>query len=73
MKKLLLLSSLFLALSCGGLDDEEITDAGDPLGGYVLNFLEVNDGKGFVYSDGDSDQYLFFYDSDIFLKEVIVC
>ncbi|MDB2366641.1 hypothetical protein N9V49_03985 [Flavobacteriaceae bacterium] len=72
MKKLLLLSSLFLALSCGGLDDEEITDAGDPLGGYVLNFLEVNDGKGFVYSDGDSDQYLFFYDSDIFLKEVIV-
>ena len=69
MKKLLLLSILFLALSCEG---DGLTPEGAGSDGYLLNFLEVNDGKGFVYSDVDSDQYLFFYDSDIFLKEVIV-
>jgi len=69
MKKLLLLSTLFLGLSCEG---DGLTPEGAGSDGYLLNFLEVNDGKGFVYSDVDSDQYLFFYDSDIFLKEVIV-
>ena len=69
MKKLLLLSTLFLGLSCEG---DGLTPEGAGSDGYLLNFLEVNDGKGYVYSDVDSDQYLFFYDSDIFLKEVIV-
>ena len=69
MKKLLLLSTLFLALSCEG---DGLTPEGAGSDGYLLNFLEVNDGKGFVYSDENSDQYIFFYDSDIFLKEVIV-
>ena len=69
MKKLLLLSTLFLGLSCEG---DGLTPAGAGSDGYLLNFLEVNDGKGFVYSDENSDQYIFFYDSDIFLKEVIV-
>jgi hypothetical protein len=69
MKKLLLLSTLFLALSCEG---DGLTPEGAGDDGYLLNFLEVNDGKGFVYSDENSDQYIFFYDSDIFLKEVIV-
>jgi len=69
MKKLLLLSTLFLGLSCEG---DGLTPAGAGDDGYLLNFLEVNDGKGFVYSDENSDQYIFFYDSDIFLKEVIV-
>ena len=69
MKKLLLLSILFLALSCEG---DGLTPEGAGSDGYLLNFLEVNDGKGFVYSDENSDQYIFFYDSDIFLKEVIV-
>ena len=69
MKKLLLLSTLFLALSCEG---DGLTPEGAGDDGYLLNFLEVNDGKGFVYSDENSDQYIFFYDSDIFLKEVYV-
>ena len=69
MKKLLLLSTLFLGLSCEG---DGLTPEGAGSDGYLLNFLEVNDGKGFVYSDENSDQYIFFYDSDIFLKEVIV-
>ena len=69
MKKLLLLSTLFLGLSCEG---DGLTPEGSGSDGYLLNFLEVNDGKGFVYSDENSDQYIFFYDSDIFLKEVIV-
>ena len=69
MKKLLLLSTLFLGLSCEG---DGLTPEGSGDDGYLLNFLEVNDGKGFVYSDENSDQYIFFYDSDIFLKEVIV-
>ncbi len=69
MKKLLFLSALFLGLSCEG---DGLTPEGAGSDGYLLNFLEVNDGKGFVYSDENSDQYIFFYDSDIFLKEVIV-
>ena len=63
MKKLLLLSTLFLALSCTGETEESQEEA---------LFLEINDGKGFVYSTEYSDNHIFFYDSDIFLKEVLV-
>ena len=62
MKKLLLLSTLFLALSCSG-DNEEFLEE------VAINFLEKNDGKGFSYQDGNRDHFIFFYDSDIFLKE----
>ena len=61
MKKLLLLSMLFLALSCTVETEESQEEA---------LFLEINDGKGYVYSTEYSDHHIFFYDSDIFLKEV---
>ncbi len=82
MKKLLLLSTLFLAFACTVDDNEEEPSL------YDKPFLEHVDGLGFVrisydttyYDDvtGDEltwdgplrDKYLFFYDSDIFLKEV---
>ena len=82
MKKLLLLSTLFLAFACTVDDNEEEPSL------YDRPFLEHVDGLGFVrisydttyYDDvtGDEltwdgplpDKYLFFYDSDIFLKEV---
>ena len=63
MKKLLLLSTLFLALSCTGETEESQEEA---------LFLEINDGKGFVNSTELTDNHIFFYDSDIFLKEVFV-
>lgn len=82
MKKLLLLSTLFLAFACTVDDNEEEPSL------YDRPFLEHVDGLGFVrisydttyYDDvtGDEltwdgplrDKYLFFYDSNIFLKEV---
>ena len=83
MKKLLLLSTLFLAFACTVDDNEE----GPSL--YDRPFLEHVDGLGFVrmnynftFYKGETDEYitiddrpirdkyLFFYDSDIFLKEV---
>tara|TARA_B100001059_G_scaffold90640_1_gene89372 strand:+ start:410 stop:883 length:474 start_codon:yes stop_codon:yes gene_type:complete len=63
MKKLLLLTSLFFVLSC--------TKGKDGLVSFEA-FLTKYDGTGFVYSGEISDQYIFFYDSDIFLKEVEV-
>ena len=39
---------------------------------YDRPFLEQIDGFAFVNSSKDSDKYLFFYNSDIFLKEVEV-
>ena len=66
MKKLLLLTSLFLAFSCVDEPDE------DDSGIKGATFLEAYDGKGFIYSDEISDKYVFFYNSDIFLKEVEV-
>tara|TARA_B100001093_G_scaffold294078_1_gene280518 strand:+ start:163 stop:639 length:477 start_codon:yes stop_codon:yes gene_type:complete len=64
MKKLLLLASLFFVLSC--------TKGEDGLENNSVAFLTKFDGKGFVYSGEISDTYIFFYDSDIFLKEVEV-
>ena len=63
MKKLLILSTLFLAFACTGETEESQEEA---------LFLEINDGKGFVNSTELTDNHIFFYDSDIFLKEVIV-
>lgn len=68
MKKLLLLTSLFFVLSC----DKDSQDRGAECFPNCPSFLKQLDGKGFVYSDEISDQYIFFYDSDIFLKEVEV-
>ena len=82
MKKLLLLSTLFLAFACTVDDNEEEPSL------YDRPFLEHVDGLGFVrmnynftYYKEETDEYitanrpvrdkyLFFYDSDIFLKEV---
>ena len=82
MKKLLLLSTLFLAFACTVDDNEEEPSL------YDRPFLEHVDGLGFVrmnynftFYKGETDEYitvnvpvrdkyLFFYDSDIFLKEV---
>ena len=82
MKKLFLLSTLFLAFACTVDDNEEEPSL------YDRPFLEHVDGLGFVrinynftYYKGATDEYitvnrpvrdkyLFFYDSDIFLKEV---
>ena len=84
MKKLLLLSTLFLAFACTVDDNEEEPSL------YDKPFLEHVDGLSFVrmnynftYFKAETDEYitanrpvrdkyLFFYDSDIFLKEVIV-
>ena len=68
MKKLLLLSTLFLALSCGVEDD--IND-GTPDQDYLYDqpFLKHVDGFSFANTDGQVDEYLFFYDSDLFLTE----
>ena len=85
MKKLLLLSTLFLAFACTVDDNEEEPSL------YDRPFLEHVDGLGFVrmnynftFYKGETDEYitiddrpirdkyLFFYDSDIFLKEVYV-
>ena len=68
MKKLLLLSILFLA-SCGG-DDDDIK-AGTPYQDYLYDepFLKHVDGFSFANTDGQVDEYLFFYDSDLFLTE----
>ena len=66
MKKLFLLSTLFLAFACTVDDNEEEPSL------YDYAFINHVDGLGFVNSDGDSEKYLFFYDSDIFLKEVFV-
>ena len=63
MKKLLLLTSLFFVLSC--------TKGKDGLVSFEA-FLTKYDKIGFVYSGEISDQYIFFYNSDIFLKEVEV-
>ena len=63
MKKLLILSTLFLAFACTGETEESQEEA---------LFLEINDGKGFVNSTELTDNHIFFYDSDIFLKEVFV-
>ena len=68
MKKLLLLSLLFLAFACSKLNEDENEEPNL----YNYSFLNHTDGLGFVNSDGDPEKYLFFYDSDIFLKEVFV-
>ena len=68
MKKLLLLTSLFFVLSC----DKGLEDRGAECFPNCPSFLKQLDGKGFVYSDEISDSYIFFYDSDIFLKQVEV-
>ena len=68
MKKLLLLSLLFLAFACSKLDEDNEEEPSL----YDYAFINHVDGLGFVNSDGDSEKYLFFYDSDIFLKEVYV-
>lgn len=69
MKKLLLLSTLFLALSCGGDDNDQ--EAGTPDMDYLYDepFLKHVDGFSFANTDGQVDEYLFFYDSDSFLTE----
>ena len=69
MKKLLLLSSLFLVLSCGGDDNDQ--EAGTPDMDYLYDepFLKHVDGFSFANTDGQVDEYLFFYDSDSFLTE----
>ena len=68
MKKFLLLSTLFLALSCGVEDDIK---AGTPDQDYLYDepFLKHVDGFSFANTDGQVDEYLFFYDSDSFLTE----
>ena len=69
MKKLLLLSTLFLALSCGGDDNDQ--EAGTPDMDYLYDepFLKHVDGFSFANTDGQVDEYLFFYDTESFLIE----
>ena len=58
MKKLLLLTTLFLAFACSKDDESGET------------FLEKYDGFGFFSGDEYADEYYFFYDSDVFMKYV---
>ena len=64
MKKLLLLTTLFLAFACS--KDE----ADDDNSNENQTFLEKYDGFGFYAGDEYADEYYFFYDSDVFLKYV---
>ena len=82
MKILLLLSTLFLAFACTVDDNEEEPSLYDrPFLEHVdgLGFVRIN--YNFTYYNGATDEYitvnrpvrdkyLFFYDSNIFLKEV---
>ena len=70
MKKLLLLTTLFLAFACSSEDDQSQT-AGEPDMDYLYNepFLKHVDGFSFANTDGQVDEYLFFYDTESFLIE----
>jgi nicotinic acid mononucleotide adenylyltransferase len=57
MKKLLLLFTILLFISCSSEDDNETSEP--------KTFLEKNDGLGFY--DDDNGHYLFFYNDDVFL------
>ena len=59
MKKLLLLTTLFLALACSKDDEGENNEENQ-------TFLQKYDGFG--YTDGE--EYWFFYDNNIFLRYV---
>jgi hypothetical protein len=65
MKKLLLLTTLFLAFSCSKDEGD-----GDDNSNENQTFLEKYDGFGFYAGDEYADEYYFFYDSDVFLKYV---
>ncbi len=70
MKRLLLLNTLFLAFACSSEDDQSQT-AGEPDMDYLYDepFLKHVDGFSFANTDGQVDEYLFFYDSNSFLTE----
>jgi hypothetical protein len=63
MKKVFLITVMSVLLSC---DNNVPDNASD----YDRPFLEQIDGFAFVNSSKDSNKYLFFYNSEIFLKEV---
>jgi hypothetical protein len=59
MKKLLLLFTILLFISCSSEDDNETSEP--------KTFLEKNDGLGFEL---DEFYYVFFYNDEVFLKTV---
>ena len=59
MRKLLLLTTLFLAFACS-------KDDGDDNSNENQTFLQRYNGVGFT----DGDEYFYFYDDDIFLKYI---
>ena len=61
MKKLLLLTTLFLAFACSKDDEGDNNEENQ-------TFLQKYDGMGFT----DGDEYFYFYDDDIFLKYISV-
>ena len=61
MKKLLLLTTLFLAFACSKDDEGDNNEENQ-------TFLQKYDGMGFI----DGDEYFYFYDDDIFLKIISV-
>ena len=65
MKKLLLLTTLFLAFACSKDEGD-----GDDDSNANQTFLQKYDGFGFYAGDEYADEYWFFYDSDVFLKYV---
>lgn len=62
MKKLLLLTTLFLAFACS-------KDNGDDNSNENQTFLQRYNNVGFL-DEEDGDEYYYFYDDDIFLKNV---
>jgi len=61
MRKLLLLTTLFLAFACSKDDEGDNNEENQ-------TFLQKYDGMGFT----DGDEYFYFYDDDIFLKYISV-
>ena len=64
MKKLLLLTTLFLAFACSKDEGD-----GDDNSNENQTFLQRYNGVGFVDEEG-GDEYYYFYDDDIFFKNV---
>ena len=64
MRKLLLLTTLFLAFACS-------KDDGDDNSNENQTFLQRYNGVGFL-DEEDGNEYYYFYDDDIFLKNVFV-
>ena len=64
MKKLLLLTTLFLAFACSKDEGD-----GDDNSNENQTFLQRYNGVRFL-DEEDGDEYYYFYDDDIFLKNV---